>query len=350
MAATHWLGDPPADRERLAPWALSRIAAAAAEDARVDAMVDIEYAARDIEADLGGRFGAGVVGGPSNRRPGGRRSFHLDGISPLRLREEDSDEPWAALLDPARLIRGIGTVSEAHRSGEWVELTLIPHALFAAPTDPWLPPGAHSLTVRLDPATGFLRSAALHDRQGPLATAQVRGLDVLDARFSAEAGTTLARMARTLLEPARLTAEVRIEADPHDDHSFTPVPSARSWTISSGREILTMTGDYEPDRTSPAAARLAELLTPARIVSHLAHVTATSPTSVEAAVRPLRTFPFSAWAPDESLTCRFTVDPTTGVLVRAEATTEHRTVFRHIVTALGPEGHAQPWDYSSIGG
>ncbi|WP_369197067.1 hypothetical protein [Streptomyces djakartensis] len=61
-------------------------------------------------------------------------------------------------------------------------------------------------------------------------------------------------------------------------------------------------------------ARLAELLAPARIVSHLAHVTAVSATSVRA-----------------------------GVLVRAEATAEvtgdeeadGRVVFRHVVTDLG---------------
>ncbi|MEU6523906.1 hypothetical protein ABZ892_14045 [Streptomyces sp. NPDC046924] len=349
MAATHWLGGPPADRERLASWALARIASTAAEDARVDATVDIEYAARDVEADLGGRFGADTVGEPANRRREERRSLRLAGISPLRLREEDSDEPWAVLFDPARLIRGIGAVTEASRSGEWVELALVPDALFAAPTDPWLPPGAHGLTLRLDPVSGFLRSATLHDEQGPLATARVTDLDVLDTRSSAEAGTPLARMAETLLEPARLAAKVRIEADPHDDLSFTAVPSARSWTISSGAETLTMTGEYEPDRTSPAAARLAEMLAPARIVSHLAYVEATSPTSVRATVRPLRTFPFSAWAPDETLTCHFTVDPATGVLVRAEATAGHRTVFRHIITALGPQGHARPVAHGSAG-
>ncbi|MEU6681580.1 hypothetical protein [Streptomyces sp. NPDC046832] len=95
--------------------------------------------------------------------------------------------------------------------------------------------------------------------------------------------------------------------------------------------------------TSRLAARLAELLAPARILSHLAHVTAVSATSVRAGARPLRTFPLSAWAPDESLTCGFTVEPETGVLVRAEATTEAtpdaeadgRVIFRHVVIALG---------------
>ncbi|MEU8567652.1 hypothetical protein AB0C51_04665 [Streptomyces pathocidini] len=342
MAATHWLGGPPAARERLAVWALSRIGAAAAEDARVDAVVDIDYVARDVEAYLGGRFGAGTVGEPAHRRLGGRRCFHLNGISPLQLRREDSDEPWAVLLDPARLIRGISTVTAAHRRGARVELTLTPHALFADPTDVWLPPGAQSLTVQLDPATGLLHSAALHDQHGLLATAQVSEVTVLDASSETKAGRVLARMARTLLEPARLTAEVHIETDSHDDLSITSLPSARSWTIVSNQETLTMTGDYEPDQTSPAAARLAELLTPARIVSHLAHATVTSPTSVQATVRPLRAFPPSAWAPDEALTCHFTVDPTTGVLLRAEATAAQRTVFRHLVTALGPERPAQP--------
>ncbi|MFJ7250660.1 hypothetical protein ACIQWA_39300 [Kitasatospora sp. NPDC098652] len=335
MAASTRLAGPPADRERLAAWALSRIAATAAEDAHVDAVIDIEYAARDAEPDLGGRFGAAAVSGePANRRRGGTERLRIRGVSPLRLREGDGDEPWAALLDPARLIRGIGTVTEARREGEWVELSLTPHPLFADPADPWLPPGARGLTIRLDPATGFLRSAALHDDQGILATARVDDLNVRDARSETEAARTLARMATTLLEPALLTATVRREADPHHDLSFTPAPSARSWTITCDGRALTVTGDYVPDRTSPAAARLAELLTPARIVSHLARVSATSPGAVTATVRPLRTFPLSAWAPDSTLTCHLTVDPATGVLVRAEATEGRRTVFRHAVTAL----------------
>ncbi len=93
-------------------------------------------------------------------------------------------------------------------------------------------------------------------------------------------------------------------------------------------------GRLRADRTSPAAARLAELLTPARIVSHLAHVTPTSPTSLAATVRPLRTFPFSAWAPDDGLTCHFTVDEATGVLLSAEAAADSRMVLHHTVTAL----------------
>ncbi|MFG2848191.1 hypothetical protein ACGF12_34245 [Kitasatospora sp. NPDC048296] len=342
MAASTRLTGPPTGPDWLAAWALSRIAVTAAEDARVDAVIDIACAARDAGANLGGRYGAHEVGDPAHPPQAGRRSFHLDGISPLRLREEDSDEPWAALLDPARLIRGIGAVTGARRTGPWVELGLTPHPLFADPTDRWLSPGARSLIIRLDPDTGFLRFAALHDEHGLLMTAQVGDLNVADARPPGHAGTVLARMAATLLEPARLTAEVRIEADPHDDLSFAPVPSSRSWTVSSDRGSLALTGDYEPDRTSPVAARLAELLTPARIVSHLAHVTATSPTSIKATVRPLRSFPLSAWAPDSTLTCHFTVDPTTGVLVRAEATEGRRTVFRHTVTALGPKGHAEP--------
>ncbi len=342
MAASARLVGPPADPHRLTAWALSRIAATAAEDAHVDAVISIEYAARDTAPDLGGRYGSHEVGGSAKPQQGARQDFHLDGISPLRLREEDSDEPWAALIDPARLIRGIGTVTGARRTGPWIELDLTPNPSFADPTDHWLPPGARSLTIRLDPDTGFLRYAALHDERGPLATARVDDLDVADQRPPGQAGAVLARMATTLLESARLAAELRIEVDPHEDLSFTPVPSSRSWAVSSGRGSLTVTGDYEPDRISPVVARLAELLTPARIVSHLAHVTATSPTSITATVRPLRAFPLSAWAPDSTLTCHFTVDRTTGVLVRAEAIADRRTVFRHIVTALGPQGHPEP--------
>jgi hypothetical protein len=347
MATTHWLGDPPAEHDPLTAWALSRLAATVAEDARVDAVVEIACEEREFEPELGGRFGAGTTGGPASRRPGGTRTFRLDGVSPALLREEDSDEPWAVLFDPARLIRGIGAVTRAERGEGYVELSLVPHPLFADPADAWLPPGARGLVVRLDPGTGFLSSATLHDDRGSLATARVPELNVHDARSSAEAGWVVARMARTLVEPVRLTADIAVEVDPHEDLAFTGGPSARSWTVSAGGRELTVTGDYAPDATSPSAARLAELLAPARIVSHLAHVTAVSATSVRAGVRPLRTFPFSAWASDDSLTCGFTVDPETGVLVRAEATAEvtgdeeangrGRVVFRHVVTALGAQ-------------
>ncbi len=337
MAASHWLGDPPTDDEHLAAWALSRIAAVAAEDVHADAVVDIVHAAREVQADLGGRFGGREAGEPASGQAEERRRFQLHGISPRRLREEDSDEPWATLFDPTRLLRGIATVEDVRRSRTWIELDLTPHAAFAAPADTWLPPEACGLTVRMDIATGFLLSATVADEQGPLATARVSELTVLDTPPPpTDAGRVLARMARTLVEPVRLTADVRIEADTHTDLTTAPTPSARSWTLSCGTETLAMTGDYEPDRTSPAAARLAELLTPARIVSHLAHAEATSPASITATVRPLRSFPLSAWAPDENLTCHFTVDPTTGVLLHAEATDGDHTLFRHIVTSLRP--------------
>lgn len=228
-------------------------------------------------------------------------------------------------------------MTRAERGEGYVALSLVPHPSFAHPADAWLPPGARGLVVRLDPGTGFLRSAALHDDRGPLVSARLVDLHVRDVRSSAAAGRVVARMARTLVEPVRLRAAVAVEADPHEDLAFTGEPSARSWTVSSGGRELTVTGDYAPDATSPSAARLAELLTPARIVSHLAHITAVSATSVRAGVRPLRTFPCSAWAPDESLACAFTVDPETGVLMRAEATAEGdgRVILRHVVTALG---------------
>ncbi|WP_031066721.1 hypothetical protein [Streptomyces sp. NRRL WC-3742] len=342
MAARTRPDGPPTEPDRLAAWALSRIAAAAAEDAHVNAVIDLDRPARATEPNLGGRFHAHPLGRTTSRHQVPRLRFHLEGISSQRLRDEDSEEPWAALLDPARLIRGIGAVNEARWRGPWLELGLIPHPMFASPTDPWLPPGAQSLTVQLDPATGFLHSATLLDDLGPVATARVVELDLLQVSDPNPAGTVLARMARTLLEPARLTALIHIDADPCDDLFLAPLPSARSWTVSCDSARLTVTGDYEPDRTSPAAARLAELLAPARIVSHLARVTAASPNSVSATVRPFRTFPFSAWAPDETLTCRFTVDPTTGVLLHAEATAEHRLLLRHTVTALGPEQPDQP--------
>src|SRR5690606_3251412 len=170
------------------------------------------------------------------------------------------------------------------------------------------------------------------DDEGPLATARVREVHIDDVRSEESAGQVLARMARTLVEPARLTAKVAIETDPHRDLSVAPEPSARSWTVTVGRETVRMSGDYPPDRTGPLAARLAELLAPARIVSHLTHAMPGPGISVRSGVRPLRTFPFSAWAPDDSLTCTFAVAPDTGVLLRAEATASGHSVFRHTVT------------------
>ncbi|OII63184.1 hypothetical protein BJP40_02895 [Streptomyces sp. CC53] len=335
MAAPHWLGEPPHDPADLAAWALSRIAATAAEDARVQASVELTYAPRDAEPDLGGRYGPRPVSERPEPRPAEARTIRLTGVSTRTLREEDSDEPWAALLDPARLVRGIGEVLSARRTEDGtVELTLAPHPLFASPEDPWLPPGAGTLTVRVDPATGFLTAAELTDAHGTLATARLTGLHAEAAPSSPDAARALARMARTLLEPARLRAEVRVDAETHEDLTFTPVPSERSWTVTCAAGTLTLSGDYEPDQTSPAAARLAELLTPARIVSHLAHVTPSSPYSFTATVRPLRTFPFSAWAPDDALTCHFTVDEATGVLLAAKATEGDRALFHHVVTLL----------------
>ncbi|CAL9437671.1 hypothetical protein [Streptomyces sp. enrichment culture] len=334
MATTHWLGDPPAQRDPLTGWALSRLASAVAEDVRLDAVVDVTSTARPVEADLGGPFGARVAGSPATGRSGEARTYRLTDISTRSLREEDEGEPWAVLFDPARLIRGIGTVTGARRDGDGIELVLTPHPLFADPADDWLPPGARSLVVRLDPATGLLRSAVLHDDQGLLLTARVREVHIDEVRSEEGAGQVLARMARTLVEPARLTAEVTVETDPHEDLSFTSEPSARSWTVTVGRETVRMSGDYAPDRTGPLAARLAELLAPARIVSHLTHAMPGLGTSVRSRVRPLRTFPFSAWAPDDGLTCTFAVDPDTGVLLQAEATASGHSVFHHTVTGV----------------
>ncbi|MFJ3443247.1 hypothetical protein ACIPM2_19000 [Streptomyces sp. NPDC086081] len=98
MATTPWLGDPPAEHDPLTAWALSRLAATVAEGARVNAVVEIADGVREFEPELGGRVGAGTTGGPAARRPGGTRTFRLDGVSPALLREEDSGELWAVLL------------------------------------------------------------------------------------------------------------------------------------------------------------------------------------------------------------------------------------------------------------
>ncbi|MCH0542242.1 hypothetical protein I3F58_22355 [Streptomyces sp. MUM 203J] len=331
MAAPHRLGTPPSEPSALAAWALSRLAATAAEDVRADAVVEYTRAPRAADARLGGRYGTWTPGGGKPEE-----TFRLRGLSSRDLRTEDGDEPWAVLFDPARLIRAVGGVTDARRTPEEVEATLTPTPWFAAPTDPWLPPAAHSLTVRIDPATGFLLRATLSDDQGELATARVPALSLKEppATTASSAATTLARMARTLLEPTALTAGVRIQAETHEDLDYTAVPSPRTWTVSTGAATLTMSGAYEPDRTGPRAARLAELLTPARIVAHLADVRATSPTSIRSTVRPLRTFPFSAWAPDEDVTCHFRVDPATGVLLEAKATSTDHTLFHHVVTSF----------------
>lgn len=332
MAAPHWLGTPPSEPSALAAWALSRLAATAAEDVRADAVVEYTRSPRAAEARLGGRYGTWT---PSSQNA--EETFHLRDLSSRSLRQEDTDELWAPLFDPSRLIRAVGGVTDAHRTPEGVELTLTPSPWFAAPTDPWLPPAAHSLTARIDPTTGFLLRTTLRDDHGELATAQVTALTLTAPSTTAPpAAKSLARMARTLLEPTTLRAKVHIKADTHEELDYAALPSPRTWKVSTTTAILTMSGDYVPDRTSPRAARLAELLTPARIVSHLAEVRATSPTSISSTVRPLRTFPFSAWAPDEEVTCHFKVDPTTGVLLQATAASEARTLFHHEVTSLTP--------------
>ncbi|MFJ3443248.1 hypothetical protein ACIPM2_19005 [Streptomyces sp. NPDC086081] len=100
-------------------------------------------------------------------------------------------------------------MTRAQRGEGYVELALVPHPLFADPADVWLPPGARGLVVRLDPGTGFLSAATVHDDRGPLATVRVHELNVHDVRSSDEAGWVVTRMARTLVEPVRLTADGR---------------------------------------------------------------------------------------------------------------------------------------------
>ncbi|WP_326736712.1 hypothetical protein [Streptomyces sp. NBC_01022] len=68
-------------------------------------------------------------------------------------------------------------------------------------------------------------------------------------------------------------------------------------------------------------------------MSHLAEVTTAEPTSVRATARPIRSFPFSAWAPEEGLICHFTLAPDTGILLRAHTGDGSRTLFRMDVTA-----------------
>jgi hypothetical protein len=290
----------------------------------------------------------------------------IDGTSGKQLREDESGEQaLATLFDPARLIRGIGAVVGARpgrRIGrDCVEMEVEPHRLFADPAGYWLPGDARSLRVAVDTATGFLLAAELRAHDGSVISWHLDELRadavpptgpcaVRDGRLNApssahdQAGYVPARMAATLLEPVRLTAGVTIERDSHRDlsPSHLGAPSGRrSWDVTvagpdGGSEQFAMTGDYRPDRTGPAAARLAELLSPARIVSHLQEVTPTGPASLSATIRPMRTFPFSAWAPDDGLACGFTVDPATGVLVRAElrAPEAERPVACHVVNSL----------------
>ncbi|MEU8889924.1 hypothetical protein [Streptomyces sp. NPDC048442] len=143
-------------------------------------------------------------------------------------------------------------------------------------------------------------------------------------------------MATSLLDPVRLSADVTTDPEIGSELSVASVPSHRSWAVTprgATARTVEMSGDYEPDQADPAAARLAELLTPARIVSHLAEVTGAGPASVIAVVRPMRTFPFSAWAPEEGLTCHFTLDPATGILLQAQTMDGLQTLFRNEVAA-----------------
>jgi hypothetical protein len=150
--------------------------------------------------------------------------------------------------------------------------------------------------------------------------------------YGTQAGPVLARMATSFLDPVRLRAE--IDAEPGVDVPLTAasLPSRRQWTVtihsSGGTVTADISGNYRSDQAAPAAARLAEILTPARIVSHLAPATPTGPASLRATVRPMRAFPLSAWAPEEDFTCEFTVDPATGVLLHARTSdVGSRTLF-----------------------
>lgn len=358
MATSHWLGEPPRDRAGLAMWALARLAATAAEDTAFDATVDFALHPRD-EDSLSGPYGDRALGGvpaPDGPRRGRRP---LRGVSGEQWRERESYDPVLdELLDPAVLLRGVRDVtaarpvSRAGRAG--IEVIIRPHPLFADPHSTWLPPAARTLTITVDTATGLLLDAELRGTHGTVATAHLSALDsplpAPTGPSAIRAGTwtsppdpppaayVLARMTTTLLEPARLTAQITIETEtetdpPTADETSLRIADAIVTTPHGAPAQLALGGDYEPDQAGIVHARLSELITPARIVSHLRRVNSPAPLAVTAHVRPMRTFPFSAWAPEEDFTCTFSIDPTTGTLTSAETRQAERPLFRHAMTA-----------------
>ncbi|MEV7613390.1 hypothetical protein [Streptomyces sp. NPDC089799] len=343
MTVSHPLAGIAAQPETAARWALGRMASAAAEDVRFDAVA--RSSGHRVPDDVSGRYGSHGTARFESSAPEPEGREVLDGASTAELRADVSVgvDPCLALADPARLVSAVATATDGRLTWQGerpaVELVLTPNPESADPDGSWLPPGATRLIATVDVRTGLLLGARVFDSHGCFRTGELR-LTRTSADTAAAlpadgtgAGTVLARMATALLDPVRLHA--RIDAQPGVDvpPATASSPSRRRWTVTvhSPDGILTadISGDYRSDRTSPGAARLAELLTPSRIVSHLAHATATGPDSLRATVRPLRSFPLSAWAPDEHLTCDFTVDPATGVLLLAHTTdSDSRTLFR----------------------
>ncbi|MCN9240280.1 hypothetical protein NGF19_05645 [Streptomyces sp. RY43-2] len=353
MATPHPLKALALDHAGLARWALGRMAAAAAENVRFSA--DAECCQHRVPEDLSGRYGWHSVGhlGEAEAASSARVRFDTDSSARLRRDDEAAGDPLLSLCDPARLVSGVAAASAGqcawNEGRPCVDVTLVPHPWTADPQDPWLPPGVKHLTAGVDIATGFLLHTGAYDAQGCFRSGHLRNLRTTadgSAPKADEAWTpagteegasfVLARMATSLLDPVRMRADVVAVPEIESEPSVASVPSRRSWAVTlRGRNTITvnMSGDYEPDQADPAVARLAELLSPARIVSHLAEVAATGPTSIKATVRPMRSFPFSAWAPEEGLTCHFTVDPTTGILLQAHTMDGPQTLFRNQVTA-----------------
>ncbi|NJQ01781.1 hypothetical protein [Streptomyces zingiberis] len=342
MAASDQLNSPPLDDWRLPAWALARMGAALAEDTPFQARVVCtdDEGARTVE-----------VGGSS-----------------ARLREAEGGDPRvAALFDPALLIRDFATVSARHGSSigrPCVVLDVVPHPAWADPESPWCPPGATSARLAVDTATGFVLEAATTRAGATISRGRVEHLagpapgPEGGGRFGIREGCpsgpneagdgawALARMAATLLEPLDATARVTVHSEAlgrvADDPEPVPAPGERRWTVTAerlgdGERTVTMGDDPDPHESRFVIARLAEMLTPARIVSHLRRVTVppgSDGTTVTATVRPMRAFPMSCWAPDEDVECRFTVDPATGVLIDAVARLGDRELAHYGITSL----------------
>ncbi|WP_143174458.1 LolA-like protein [Streptoalloteichus hindustanus] len=338
MAVADWLGAPPPDGDSALPaWALARMAATGAEDLTFRAVVRRSGAPDSV--DLSGRFGGTAPGAGGVAEPGDE-SVEVTGFPGVAWRDALADPALAVLFDPVVLVRDIGSATARHgvvAGRPCVLLDVVPHPVWADPESAWCPPGARLTRLAVDTATGFLLSAELLADSGVVARYEITSLEagsvtpegeplLSSGRWPAlppsaqdRPGWTLARMAATLLDSVSLRAEVEIRAETRE-LSFDGLPpvGSRRWTVGvttpdGARRELTMGDDHAPDSAPFPVARLAELLTPARIVSHLTDVTVVGET-VTASVRPMRTFPFSAWAPDESVHCEFTVDGATGVL------------------------------------
>ncbi|MFE2324374.1 hypothetical protein ACFXD5_10740 [Streptomyces sp. NPDC059385] len=112
MAASHPLTRIARDPEAAARWALGRMAAAAAEDVRVDAVA--ESALHRVPQDVAGRYGAHSTVRFESSEPEPAVRETLDDASSAELRQDVSIgvDPCLAPTDPARLVGAVAAATD----------------------------------------------------------------------------------------------------------------------------------------------------------------------------------------------------------------------------------------------